>query len=65
RSQEEIPLFSVKMDTELVMEWIKGMENHFECEGVIEAHKVKVAKSRLRGSIPWMLTIKMIVAIVR
>ena len=32
-----------------MMEWIEGMENHFECEGVIEAQKVKVAKLRLKG----------------
>ena len=38
------------MFTELVMEWIEGMENHFECEVVTKAKKVKVAKSRLRGS---------------
>lgn len=25
------------------------MENHFECDGVTEAQKVRVAKSRLRG----------------
>ena len=39
------------MDSNLVMEWIEGMENHFNCEGVTEAQKVKVAKSRLRGPI--------------
>ena len=37
------------MDVELVMKWIEGMENHFECEGITEAQKVKGAKSRLRG----------------
>ena len=26
------------------------MENHFECEGITKAQKVKVAKSRLRGA---------------
>lgn len=47
---EGIPLFSGKMDPDLVMDWIEGMENHFECDGITEAQKVKVAKSRLRGS---------------
>ena len=37
------------MDPKLVMEWIEGMETHFYFEGFIEAQKVKVAKSRLRG----------------
>ena len=49
KSLEGIPLFTGKMNSELVMEWIEGMENHFECEGVSEAQKVKVAKARLRG----------------
>ena len=36
------------------MEWIEGMENYFECEGVTEAPKVKVEKERLRGpSLTW------------
>ena len=47
---EGIPLFSGKMDPDLVMDWIDGMENHFECDGVTEAYKVKVEESRLRGS---------------
>ena len=48
KSLEGIPLFIGKMDLELVMEWIEGIENHFECKGLTEAQKVKVAKSRLR-----------------
>ena len=50
KALEGVPLFSGKMDIDAVIDWIDGMENHFECEGVIEAQKVKVAKSRLRGS---------------
>lgn len=50
KALEGIPLFSGKMEPDLVMDWIEGMENHFECDGVTEAQKVKVAKSRLRGS---------------
>ena len=38
------------MDIDAVMDWIDGMENHFECEGVSKAQKIKLAKSRLRGS---------------
>ena len=52
---EGIPLFSGKMEENLVMDWIEGMENHFECDGVTEAQKVKVSKSRLRGStLTWL-----------
>lgn len=45
-----VSLFSGKMDIDVVMNWIDGMENHFECEGLLEAQNIKVAKSRLRGS---------------
>ena len=34
---EGVPMFHGKMDTELVFEWIRGMEIHFECDGVTEA----------------------------
>ena len=34
---EGVPLFSVNLDIDVVMDWIDGMENHFECEGVLEA----------------------------
>ena len=29
KALEGIPLFSGKMDLDLIMEWIEGMENHF------------------------------------
>lgn len=49
-----IPLFSVKMEAELVMEWTKVIENHFECEGISEAQRVSVEKSRMGGaSLTW------------
>lgn len=37
RTLEGVPLFSGKMDPEVVMEWIEGLENHYESDGVIEA----------------------------
>ena len=46
---EGVPLFSGKMDIDVLMDRIDGMENHFECEGVSEAQTIKVEKSRLRG----------------
>ena len=44
KALEGVPLFSSKMDTKLIIEWIEGMENHFEYEGITKAQKVKVAK---------------------
>ena len=49
KALEGVPVFAGKMDTELVMEWIEGMENHFDCEGISKAQKMKVSKSQLRG----------------
>ena len=36
KALEGIPLFSRKMEEDLVMDQIEGMENHFECDGVTE-----------------------------
>ena len=47
---EGTPLFSGKMYLDLIMEWIEGMENHFECYGTSNVQKFKVEKSRLRGN---------------
>ena len=49
KALEGIPLFKGKMDLDFILDWIEGMENHFECKGVIEAQEVKVATSTLRG----------------
>lgn len=49
KALEGVPLFNGKMNTEFIMEWTEGMENHFECKGIIKAQKVKVGKARLRG----------------
>ena len=37
------------MDIDVMMDWMDGMENHSDCEGVSEAQKIKVAKLRLKG----------------
>lgn len=37
------------MKPEVVLDWIEGLENHFECDGITEAQRVKVSKERLRG----------------
>ena len=36
KALEGVPPFNGKMDTKLVMKWIKCIEDHFECEGIIE-----------------------------
>ena len=46
---EGVPLFSGKMEVDLSIEWIEGIENYFECENVIVSQKVKVAQERMRG----------------
>lgn len=50
KALEGVPLFSGKMDIDLVRDWLEGMEKHFECEGILDAQNIKVAKSCLRGS---------------
>ena len=37
------------MDAKVVLEWIESIKNYFECEGTIEAQKVRFEKSRLKG----------------
>ena len=46
----KLPMFTGKMDVELVLEWIEPLENHFECEKVSESQEVKLAKSRMKGA---------------
>lgn len=41
KALEDIPLFSGKMEADLVMDWIELMENHFMCDGIIEAQKIR------------------------
>lgn len=50
KSLEDVPLFSGQMDPDSIVYWIDSIENHFKCDGITEAQKVSVAKSRLRGS---------------
>ena len=37
KALEGVPLFSGKMDIDAVMDWLEGMENHFECKGISKA----------------------------
>lgn len=50
KTLEGVALFSGKMDPDALIEWIEGLANHFECDEITKAHKVKVVKSRLRGA---------------
>ena len=47
---EGISLFSGNMEHKLVIECIEGIENYFEFEEITKSLKMKVPKSRLRGS---------------
>ena len=49
KSLENVSICHGKMDVEVVLEWIESIENYFECEGTIEAQKVRFKKSRLKG----------------
>ena len=33
KALEGMPLFTGKMDLDVVLDWIEGVENHFVCEG--------------------------------
>ena len=46
----KLPRFTGKTDAELVLEWIEALENHFECEKVLESQQVKLAKSKIKGA---------------
>lgn len=39
----------------MILQWVEGMENNFECEVITKAYKFKVTKSRLRGkALTWL-----------
>lgn len=44
------PSFGGKMDLDAIMDWMKALEIHFECHGIIEEKKVKLSQSRMKGS---------------
>ena len=46
---DNLLVFQGKINAEVLLERIESIENHFECEGITEAQKVKVVKSKLRG----------------
>ena len=49
RVRTDLPMYGGKMDDEELIDWFGAMENCFECEGIEEKEKVKIAKSRLKG----------------
>ena len=49
RVRTDLPIYGGKMDDEELIDWFCAMENFFECEGIEEKEKVKIAKSRLKG----------------
>ena len=43
---------------DLVKNCVKGIENDFECDGITEAQKMSIEKSRLRGfALTWWKSI--------
>ncbi|XP_059063819.1 uncharacterized protein LOC131856278 [Cryptomeria japonica] len=46
----ELPIFSGKMDPNLVMDWIEALTSFFECEDILEHQRVKMARSKLKGA---------------
>ncbi|XP_059068693.1 uncharacterized protein LOC131859152 [Cryptomeria japonica] len=46
----DLPIFSGKMDLDLVMDWIEALTSFFECEEIPEHQRVKIAKSKLKGA---------------
>ena len=45
----DLPIFSGKMDVDAIVDWIEALNNHFECENIVEKEKVKISKSKLKG----------------
>ena len=46
----ELPIFSGKMDSKVVMDWLDALNSFFVCEEILEHEKVKIEKSKLKGS---------------
>lgn len=49
-SKSDLPMFSGKMDPNLVMEWVDALEGFFECDEIPENHRVKIEKTKLKGA---------------
>ena len=49
RVRTDLPTYGGKMDDEELIDWFGAIENFFECEGIEDKDKVKIAKSRLKG----------------
>ena len=46
----DLPIYSGKMDPKEVMDWIDALTSFFDYEEIPEHQKVKIAKSKLKGS---------------
>ena len=48
--RSDLPMFSGKLNLEECMGWIEALDNHSKCDNVLESQRVKVAKSKMKGS---------------
>ena len=46
----DFPTYDGKMDPDATVDWVNALTSFFDCETIPENQKVKIAKSRLRGS---------------
>lgn len=46
----DFPMYGGKMDNEEVLDWIDSLDNYFDFKEVLEDQKVKLAKTKLKGS---------------
>ncbi|GLJ41367.1 hypothetical protein SUGI_0856140 [Cryptomeria japonica] len=46
----DLPMYGGKMDNEEVLDWMDSIDNYFDFKEVLEDQKVKLAKTKLKGS---------------
>lgn len=46
----DLPMYGGKMDNEEVLDWIDALDNYFDFKEVLEDQKVKLDKTKLKGS---------------
>ena len=46
----DLPTYNGKMDLDVAMDWVDALTSLFECEDIPKNQRVKIAKSRIKGS---------------
>lgn len=49
-SNLDLPTYNGKMDLEAAMDWVDALTSFFDCEDIPKNQRVKISKSRLKGS---------------